>query len=130
MSAVTAACYDGGPFWFGQLYVEVIGTEWETETAPEPPIISRGSVLTSKLWVGPSILVAEVEGPLSWPLSSVAGSGPIDKTKSLMGCYNLGPRAISITGSSGAASSFEAATTGALDFFSSSCSFCFWRTSM
>ncbi len=38
-------------------------TDKETETSPEPPIISRGSVWTSGIWVGSSDGVLEVEDP-------------------------------------------------------------------
>ena len=62
-----------------EVFKEMRGTDVGTETSPEPPIISRGSVWTSLLWVGPSILLSEVEGPPSWPTVSVAGTGLKDK---------------------------------------------------
>ncbi len=62
MSLEHATCYDEGPTVTGQLY------ELRTDhDASEPPIVSRGSALSSHIEVAPSILLTEVEGPPSWP---------------------------------------------------------------
>ncbi len=79
MSTASTTCYDEGPSIKGQLYTYEGTESLRTETTPEPLVISEGSVLTSGYRVGPSLLLSEVEGPLQWPIVSVAGTGPTYK---------------------------------------------------